>query len=403
MEQMTEQAESAANQRTHGRVAVIYHYFAHYREPVNLELIRHGEFFYEFFGDTHSFDSGIEITDNFPDRRFQRLRGWQLGPLFLQPGALRIALSPQYKALILLGNMKWPTMWLTAMLGRMTGKKVFFWTHGWLAPERGLKKRLRNLFYQLGNGLLLYGHRAKRIGVEHMGFDPRTLHVIYNSLDTATQTRVRDSITETEIRERRGALFPGRSHLPTLINVSRLLPTRQLDLLIQAAYRLEQQGKPVNLLIAGGGPLRCELEELARQLKVTANFLGPVYDERELGLLFLSADLTVMPGPIGLLVMHSLAYGTPVLSNDDFDNQMPEIEAIRPGRTGDSFKAGDVDSLANTIENWLTRAIDPNEQKRLAREVIEKYYNPSTQRRLIDRALRGEISDDLDFDAFRTA
>ena len=40
------------------------------------------------------------------------------------------------------------------------------------------------------------------------------------------------------------------------------------------------------------------------------------------------SDLTVSPGNIGLTAIHSLSYGTPVCSHSNFNNQMPESEAI---------------------------------------------------------------------------
>jgi len=399
---MRETLNTYKAQIARGRIAVCYHYFAHYREPVNQELIEAGEFRYEFFGETHSYDSGIKLTTKFADDRFHRVRGWTIGPMLIQPAVIRLALSPKYKAIILLGNPKWPTMWAAAILGRLTGKRVLMWTHGWLNAERGPKRVIRNIFHRLSHSLLVYGHRAKNIGVKHMGFSPDRIHVIYNSLDTKLQDKIRATITKEEVAQIRSDLFGDRAHHPVLINVTRLHPVKKLDLLLEAAAELEQQGTPVNVLIVGDGPHRPDLEALAAQLGVTARFAGAVYDERELALMFTGADLTVMPGPIGLLVMHSLAYGTPVISNDDFDSQMPEVEAIVDGQTGSYFKANDVTSMVSAIKEWIDRDDDPDQRRARAREMIAKYYNPVSQRQLIDRAVRGDSPDDLSFPRLRT-
>ena len=52
------------------------------------------------------------------------------------------------------------------------------------------------------------------------------------------------------------------------------------------------------------------------------------YDENEIGDLIYNADLCVSPGNVGLTAIHTLTYGTPVLSHANFPNQMPEFEAI---------------------------------------------------------------------------
>ena len=74
-------------------------------------------------------------------------------------------------------------------------------------------------------------------------------------------------------------------------------------------------------------------------------FFGPCYDEFEIGMLIYNAALCVSPGNVGLTAIHSLSYGTPVISHNDFKHQMPEFEAIVPGETGAFFIANDLNSL----------------------------------------------------------
>lgn len=375
------------------RVAVVYHYFAHYREPVINELIQGSMHTYHFFGDTQSFDSGIKLAEIDP-ASFTRTKCTQRGPLLFQWDAVKLALSGKHDTLILLGNCKWPTMWLSAILGRLTGKRVLFWTHGWLKREAGMQARIRNAFYRLGNGLLLYGHRAKCIGIGY-GFKPEKLHVIYNSLDCALQDRTRASLPDNTRQVTRAELFPGRETFPILINITRLHHYKKLDQLIHAAAELERRGRSVNVLIVGDGPHKEELEQLAQELGVSARFSGAIYGENELGRMLIASDVAVMPGPIGLLAMHALAYGVPVISHDSYDKQMPEFESIIEGKSGGFFKEDNLESLVSTIDQQLNIEWSYDERMNAARELIERYYNPVSQRRLIDRAVEGKPADDL--------
>ena len=65
---------------------------------------------------------------------------------------------------------------------------------------------------------------------------------------------------------------------------------------------------------------------------------GETFDEAEISKLLNHADLCVSPGNVGLTAMHALAYGVPVATHNDFKNQMPEFEAITPGKTGFSLR-----------------------------------------------------------------
>ncbi|MBL4591498.1 MAG: glycosyltransferase family 4 protein [Phycisphaerales bacterium] len=375
------------------RVAVISHLYAHYREALFNEMIKNSPYRYEFLGCKNGFGTGIALLDHFPDNRFVKTKGWMLGPLFIQPAAITAALSSKYDTLILTGNMMWPTMWAAAIIGRVRGKRVLMWTHGWLREESGLKRRFRDIFYRLAHGLLLYNNRAKEIGIAH-GFDPDRMYVIYNSLDADTQRSVRDSIDSERIETIRNEYFPGRAHYPVLATVTRLMPDKRIDMLINAAEILERNGFPVNILIVGSGPEEKNLRDQAESKGVAVHFSGAVYDEHTLGEVLMAADLTVMPGAIGLLVMHSMAYGTPVISHNNFDNQGPENEAIVEGITGGFFEEGSVESLAQAIEHWVSNPEKLTAGKAEAISMIDKFYNPQSQRNRIDFAVSGKPSID---------
>ncbi len=382
------------------RVAVVYHYFAHYRRPVVFDLISAGKHHYEFLGCDHSFGSGIKIIEDFPEGRFRKTRGWMIGPMLIQPAAVIAAIGTRYDTLILLGDSKWPTTWLAAIIGRARGKRVFFWTHGWLREERGLQRRFRDAFYKIANGLLLYNHRAKDFGVGH-GFDKDRLHVIYNSLNTDAQRGVRDTISQEQAQAAREEYFPERADCPILTTVTRLQPDKKIEMLIDAAAELEARGQHVNVLIVGDGPIREQLEERARNAGVSAHFTGAIYDERALGRMFKAADLTIMPGAIGLLVMHSMVYGTPVITHNNFDNQGPESEAIIEGVTGGFFEEGSVESLAAAIEQWIKSPKKLAGGKEQAKDMIDRFYNPQAQVALIDRAVDGKQAEHKDEEFFK--
>jgi glycosyltransferase involved in cell wall biosynthesis len=141
----------------------------------------------------------------------------------------------------------------------------------------------------------------------------------------------------------------------------------------------------VFLLIVGDGPEKDNLAALAASMGVPHRFWGECYDETTIAKLYKLSDLTVSPGKVGLTAMHSMAYGTPVISHNNLDNQMPECEAILPGITGDFFLENSSEDLARTILNWFHRHPVKPESECIKR--VEAEFTPEFQRRAIENAL----------------
>lgn len=377
------------------RVAIGYHFIAHYRAAVMESLMRDPALEVTFIADETEPGKTIQPWRRPDTARFLQSRCYQVGPLMLQPWLPWHLLVHRYDHVILLANAAWPTMWLAALTARARGARVHFWTHGWVKPESGIAARIRNIFYRLGHTLLLYGHYAKCIGVAN-GFTPERLHVIYNSLDAEAQQRLRSSVGPDELLELKRKLFPGRETLPLLICSSRLMKVRRLDMLLEAMHALRTRGLDLNLLLVGDGPEREPLSNQASALGLAVHFFGACYDEPMLGRLTMMSDLTVAPGKVGLTAMQSLGYGTPVLTHGDFADQMPEWEAIIPGKTGDLFANGDVVDLARAIERWFSSSPDREQVRAACYRMIDRFWNPANQHRLIKRALSGHPADDLD-------
>jgi glycosyltransferase involved in cell wall biosynthesis len=307
--------------------------------------------------------------------------------LLWQKGILRLALRQDIAVIIFLGNANFLSTWLAALLARLTGKRVLFWTHGWLRKEQGTKAIVRNIFYHLAHGLLLYGNRAKMIGIES-GFARDRMYIVYNSLDYRTQKMIMTHVTKDRIKLVREMFFSDPK-IPVLIYTGRLTKAKGLGLLLQAMSQLQDQGFKTSLLLVGDGPEREPLTQLAKVSGLAVHFYGPCYDEYNLSELIMSANVTIAPGQVGLTAIHSLVYGTPVITHDDPDDQGPEWEAIVPGQTGDIFKRGDVHDLARVIQKWSMWPWPDESIRKRCMSVIDRSYNPIFQQSIINRAVAG--------------
>jgi glycosyltransferase involved in cell wall biosynthesis len=371
------------------RAAIVYHYIAHYREPIFRLLCSDEErpVQYHVFASVESDEPSLKALEHDPAKtspelvaRWTTVRNhWILRNLLWQPAVLKLAISRRFDCLILLGNANFLSTWAAAALARLTGKRVLMWTHGYLRRERRLKSMTRYLFYRLANGLLLYGNRARKILTE-LGYPPGEMYVVYNSLDYTRQLELRRGIDEAiraKVRRELGAAEGG--HL--ILSVGRMNRPKRYAELVTAVSRACVQGARLRLVLVGDGPERADLESLTERLGIhdRVRFLGPCYDEARLAEIISAADLFVVPGDIGLSCIHAFVYGVPVVTHANLDTQHPEIEAIQPGRNGDLFREHDVDDLAAVILRWLGRLETPGVRQQVAphcRNLLDRFFQP---------------------------
>jgi glycosyltransferase involved in cell wall biosynthesis len=366
------------------RVAVAYHVWPHYRQPVMQAMDRSEAIAYDFYGSGEPLE-GVLHAPTASVSRFVRAPFRRWGKLLWQPGAVRAARDGRYQAIILLADPNFASTWVAATLARWRGVPVLFWGHGWLRPESAIKQAVRRTYFALSHRVLVYAERGKQLGME-AGFAAERITVVYNSLDVARADAVIAGIEEGADHARPQELF-AEPERPLLICTARLTARCRFDLLLTAAETLSRRGFPVNVLLVGDGPERAALERQAQDLGVAVHFFGGCHDEDVVGPMLYHADLTVSPGKIGLTAMHSLMYGTPAVTHGDFDAQMPEVEAIEPGRTGAFFKRDDAADLARTIARWLDVG-PPRERVRAnARATIRAKWTPQVQAALIERAV----------------
>jgi glycosyltransferase involved in cell wall biosynthesis len=369
-------------------VAFFYHFFPHYRGGVIKELSRRLKS--TFVGDRVG-SEGIKAYA-FSNEEFYCSRTYYLGRLAFQPGVIRFCLVSPCQVFVFLASPNHISTWIGALIGRARGKRVVFWGHGFKSENKTFKNRVRKFFFSIAHGFFTYGWRAKQIAIA-LGMRSDSIYVGFNSLDYDVQLPVRKILAEQD----HSCSSSGR--LVNIFCISRLTKLCRYDMLFDAVASIRVGGVNCKITIVGDGPEKTALEMQAKNLKLDVVFLGEMYDEIEIARLIFAADVTVSPGKVGLTAMHSLMYGTPVISNDNFVTQMPEVEAVVPGFTGELFAEGSVNDLAEKLRSFPERF--PN--KKLTRErcfsMIDSFYNPAKQAEIMCMAVSG-TPDECGNDAF---
>ena len=300
-------------------------------------------------------------------------------------GLLKALFQNEFDLIITWGDVVNLSTWFSLIFAKMTGKKLVLWTHGVYGNEKIIKKFSRIFFYSLADSILLYGNKAKAI-LESFGVNKDKLFVIYNSLNYDYQKQLRGFFKKEKLALITNKIFPEYTdRTKILLFIGRLVPTKKLDVALEAIKILNSKADIYRMVVIGDGPMRRFYEDQAIRygLRNKVRFLGEVYDERLLAKYFLISDLGIYPGSVGLFAVHAHAYGLPVCTHDEsFSRQKPESEIIQDGQTGFFFRENDSSDLAYKIENWFHQNLNQQDIKKACILRVEKAYNPKNQSKI---------------------
>ena len=367
-------------------ICLIYNFAQHYRGAIFSLLDKELDVDF-YFGDSMKGVKEMDVTS---------LSGFKgklnnihlIGPIKWQKGALSL-LFKDYKKYIILGEYYNLSTWLILVINQILKKKIYLWSHAWYGDEGYLKKIIKKLFFKLSDGVLLYGERAKKYMIEE-GFPCEKLHVIYNSLDYESHLRL---ISRIEVNNKNPYREYFDNEYPVILFIGRLSYRKRVDKLIECVLELNSEGIFCNVFIIGEGEIKPELRKFIDQnnLQEKITLFGECYAEEITSKFIYYADVFASPGHVGLAAIHSVTFGTPVITHDDLSKQAPEVEIIERGLTGDFYFYDDFYSLKKTLFSWLKfskynrTTIRNNCYKKIA-----KKYSPYAQLKIIENVLNND-------------
>lgn len=309
------------------------------------------------------------------------------GHAYYLKGALSLAFRRDIESYVLIGEPALLTTWILPWLIKIfhPSRQILFWTHGWYGKEGKLKTIIKKIYFLPADIILTYGDRARKLMI-YIGFNTSKVYAIHNSLNHDAQVILRNQLNPNSIYKDH---FGNNDQV--LLFIGRLTPVKQLDMILDAVHILRIKGQNYNVVYVGDGPEREKLESKAKELNLINQvwFYGACYDEKQNADLIFNADLCVAPGNIGLTAMHSLVFGTPALTHNDFRWQMPEYEAIKEGVTGCFFERNSVESLAESISKWFEENKDKRTDVRHAcYKEIDENWTPEFELNVLKKVLR---------------
>jgi glycosyltransferase involved in cell wall biosynthesis len=187
-----------------------------------------------------------------------------------------------------------------------------------------------------------------------------------------------DLFAKTREREEEAARIRARyGDVPLLVGVGRLIYYKGFEYAIRAVARVPH----AELLLIGDGPLRPELEKLARELGVAGrvHLLGEMQNS-EIPPYYFASDLYLLPSiarseAFGIVQLEAMACGLPVI-NTDLPSGVPFVS--RHGESGLTVPPSDAAALANAIEELIADPARRAEMSRAARARVESDFSKAT-------------------------
>ncbi|WP_031436061.1 glycosyltransferase family 4 protein [Methylobacter tundripaludum] len=166
-----------------------------------------------------------------------------------------------------------------------------------------------------------------------------------------------------------GAVQPVTS-APRLVCVGRLSEQKGQLLLVDAVSKLLAKGIDIELVLAGDGEMRPEVEALIKQHSLESKVIITGWiSSKQVREEILASRAMVQPSfaeGLPVVIMEAMALRRPVLTT--YVAGIPEL--VRPGENGWLFPAGDVDELVKVLEDFL----------RTPTEILEKMGQAAHQR-----------------------
>lgn len=330
------------------------------------------------YANTNKEEGGV-IWKKIKNFTFKNICFWQSNVSFLP-------IKENFDAYVYWGEANRISTWFSCIIAKLLGRKIIFWSHGIYGNEKPIKLYIRKLFYKFADAFLLYSDFGKSQMIKN-GFDEHSIFVIKNSLNVDRQNFLYQQYENSNFKDG-CSLFNSNSRV--LLFLGRLEPKKKIHLLIHGLSELRAKtGEDYKLLIIGEGSAEQSLKTLVSQLNLASHviFYGACYDDNILAPLFISSDLCVSPGNVGLLAMHSLIYGTPVITHDDFSLQMPEFEVIKPLVSGDYFRFNDLDNMVEKIIKVIGLIDEGLIDASSCRQEILSTYNSDYQLKVFNEML----------------
>ncbi len=241
-------------------------------------------------------------------------------------------------------------------------------------PRSGLKAALRkplmSAVYGMCDGFLAIGS-ANRAFYLAMGVPENRISLVPYTVDNARFMAAARLSSEQRraTRERYGV----SCDRPAILFVSKFMRRKHPDHLVEAARRLAAEGLDFDLVMAGAGDMRAELERLIADSGLRNVVMPGFVNQRDMPALLGACDIFVLPSedePWGLIVNEAMCAALPVVVSSEVGCA---ADLVEHGGNGYTFPARDIAGLTDALRPIVSDPKLREAMSRRSRELIERW------------------------------
>lgn len=232
-------------------------------------------------------------------------------------------------------SLLYATTWLLLLMRPFFKYKLILWGHGIKntdseTPFKGIRGKLTNWLFNRADAMLLYSKKRKLL-LEKVISTP--VFVAVNTLDTRSFSVILNNLKKTGREKIKRDVGFNTSF--NIIYIGRLHPAKRVDLLLES-FNLLPKHLDVTLHIVGDGPEK-ELIKQFQEENDNIKTYGSVYNDKETAKFLFSSDIMVIPGDVGLGIIHAFSFGVPLITCKQSNRgpvHGPEIEFFKHNENG---------------------------------------------------------------------
>jgi glycosyltransferase involved in cell wall biosynthesis len=236
----------------------------------------------------------------------------------------------QADLIILEFSMRYLANHLVLARRRIGRRRVAAWGHGTnlLRDEGASERAMRAWVSRRVDWWFAYNERSAE-SVAQMNYPRSRITVVNNAIDTEAVARERATLPREAVNRVRASLRLGAGHVG--IFCGGLYPEKRIPFLAQASRRVRQVLAGFQLIIVGDGTDRPVAERLDAE-EEWVHYVGRQEGAARVPY-FACADVTLMPGLVGLGVLDAFALGCPPVATR-FPHHAPEVEYLTHEKNG---------------------------------------------------------------------
>ncbi len=368
------------------KIIVLQRILPHYRAGIFRKLCGRFPGMSVFYGQPYKNES-LKNADNLSDNFFIRCSNTYFdknGKIFISKIFSKIK-DLRAEIIISVFNVGNLNIYILFLLRKFLKFKIILWSFGYdpvrgFNPDKYFTDKIRLYLSQKADAVIFYWEKGKE---EVSRYSKVTGHyfVAPNTLDTDKQTELKRKFEITGKEKIKSEL--GVKEKFHFVYVGRLLEDKQIDLLLKAFSHLEKDTAEIRLTIIGDGPEKSNLENLSRELKLkNIFFTGEITDDELTGKWIFISDAFVMPGRLGLSVVHTFCFGTPVISQKKEKHFHGEgIGYVKDGVNGFLAEDENISELAERMKRIIS---DPELSDRLRTNAFYSSQNECSAENMIN-------------------